>query len=415
MFLKNRISKILVSIITIFNTTYLLLEIVVYCLLSIGIIAPDIRFFYTGFEGTDANIAVYDTIRGYRGVPGNSHYLAINNGKIEIDHVTKVNNHGWYSGKNYTYKKQNPKTKRYIVFGDSFSAGLVVPSSWPDVLQKMLLDSNKVDVELYNFSVDGSGIQNWHRIFLQEIVPMYEFDGIIIAPSAEKYGTPDFDRKFFMAHSVDDGTYINALDIVDTEIGDQFPMDGAIRFTRTCSLNELERVKNCYSRKSLLPLTYRYQKPDLHFLSIFMGVTDGLDRMFAFFLKSYTYNLPNEKYNKLVDQPYTLANFDNRYRYSFMLKKIISECKTSNKEVILISIPDFVNTLDYIKGQEVVYRKEYQFLSDYYQIKYYDGFETFNGKDENFVKQCFYEYDLHWNKKGVEEFSYKLTKAGKIF
>ena len=98
-----------------------------------------------------------------------------------------------------------------------------------------------------------------------------------------------------------------------------------------------------------------------------------------------------------------------------MLKEIISECKNSNKEVILISIPDFVNALDYIKGQEVIYRKEYQFLSDYYQIKYYDGFETFNGKNENFVKQCFYEYDLHWNKRGVEEFSYKLTKAGKIF
>lgn len=92
-----------------------------------------------------------------------------------------------------------------------------------------------------------------------------------------------------------------------------------------------------------------------------MGVTDGLDRMFAFFLKSYTYNLPNEKYNKLVDQPYTLANFDNRYRYSFMLKKIISECKTSNKEVILISIPDFVNALDYIKGKKLFIEKNINF------------------------------------------------------
>lgn len=126
--------------------------------------------------------------------------------------------------------------------------------------------------------------------------------------------------------------------------------------------------------------------------------------MAAFVENMQAYEKPNEYYEAFVDKPYRLDYFDHRYKYRYMLKEIITFCKSKGKEIVLLQIPDYENVQDCIQGRPNIYRNEHQFLSDYYHLKHFDGFEIFAGKDSNFVSQCYYQYDGHWNKKGVALF-----------
>ena len=50
----------------------------------------------------------------------------------------------------------------FIIYGDSFTAGLYQSRSWPEMLQ---IELNELDVnsDVYNFSFDGGGVFNWSR------------------------------------------------------------------------------------------------------------------------------------------------------------------------------------------------------------------------------------------------------------
>ena len=119
--------------------------------------------------------------------------LLSSNNEIIWDQKIKCNNVGYISKRDYTYKKNKKKTKRYIVLGDSFSSAEFNDQSWVDYVQDNLKGTN---IELYSFSLSGIGLQNWYNIYFKEILPKYEFDGIIFA-----FLSSDWQRPFTIFHT----------------------------------------------------------------------------------------------------------------------------------------------------------------------------------------------------------------------
>jgi hypothetical protein len=409
-FTQSRISGLVQRTVLLFSTTYVLLEITAWLLLSFGIIRPDMRFFFHGLGATNNKLVNYSPICGYQPIPGSVRFVSICNGHAEIDHLIKANKMGWFSERDYSYRKKSKRIKRYMVLGDSFSSGEVVPTTWVDQVQRFLVDGGNDSVELYNFSLDGSGIQNWYRIFFKELVPNYEFDGIIIAPSAERDGVPDFDRKFIIAQSMNTKSYISMLDITQQEPPGEFPMTNAIPIVSIYPSEELDRIKSHYESTSKSSYRFRMYHPDLNFLAILCGISDGVYKLIGFSKKFAAYNKPYKDYCRLSSDPYKMEYFDSRYKYAYMLKEILQYCRESNKKIIVAGIPDYQQSLEFLKGEKCIYRNELRFLAERYGAGYFDGFEIFRGQNENFIKSCFYKRDLHWNEKGANLFATAFSK-----
>ena len=409
LWVKNRFTRFLQGAVSMLGITYILLEISTYFLLSFNVIRPDLRFFFGGIVATDQPSVVYDTLAGYRCTGDRFRFMVINNGKCEMDHRVRANRQGWFSERDYTYKKTRGKTFRYMVLGDSFSSGTVAPRTWVDVVHERLGRQNRDSVELYNFSLDGAGIVNWYRIFTMEIVPKYEFDGIIIAASAEKGGVPDFDRNFITAATVEGSTYMKVLPWTGGPVPERFSTEDAAPVTAIWPNDKLDKIKNGYN-KSASGIRYTYQSPDLTFLSTFLGAADGLHKMFRLFAGMQAYTQPNEKYESLADSTYRMAYFDQRYKYGFMFKEIIAYCKSHDKAVVLAGIPDVANAVDMVHGQKIIYRHEFAFLAAQYGLTYFDGFRIFENASEADIKAHFHEFDEHWNQDGINLFAEQILK-----
>jgi hypothetical protein len=124
----------------------------------------------------------FDPDMGSRWHEGVCRFLRVTEGTLVFDQVFRGNNAGCVSDFDYPYRKASERTKRVIVFGDSFSIAHFLSVPWPDRVQELLNESKaSSSYEILNFSVDGGGLRNWHHTFFREIVPKYEFDAVIIA------------------------------------------------------------------------------------------------------------------------------------------------------------------------------------------------------------------------------------------
>lgn len=386
-----------------FGLTYLLLEVAVYICLSFGIIRTDLQFFFGGLAATDGPLAVYDPAVGYKPASGMVRLLTIHKGQVEFDHRVRVNPQGWFSYRDYLPKKKSARIKRYAVLGDSFSAGMVVDTAWPDAVQARLLDAGNDSVELYNFSLDGVGLANWHRVFFQEIVPNYEFDGLVIAYSAEKSGIPDFDRRFIVSHSTAEYTFYNVIDSVGERLPEVFPLEGAVPAARVFSAISLDLIKQQYASGEWTR-GYQFLPIDAWFFKVFYGAADGIYKWFKLIQRSKIYEQEESTYLQRVNEPYSFDFFKARYANAPLLLQMMAYCRQQQKEVVFAAIPDLEHACDYVAGQPLMCRKEGEFLAAQFNAKYVDGFAVFEGKGTDAVEQSFYRYDHHWNKTGMAAF-----------
>ena len=152
------------------------------------------------FEDSQQTIH-FNQIRGYWLTEKPSRHARITNGEIEYIGTYVGNAQGFPDRHDFSRKKSNNVSKRFIVFGDSFNSAQFIETSWPDRLESEWSKSSNRSpsdfprLELYNFSTDGGGLANWHKNFL-EIVDgeNYEYDQVIFAITFH-----DLRRTFFMA------------------------------------------------------------------------------------------------------------------------------------------------------------------------------------------------------------------------
>jgi hypothetical protein len=116
----------------------------------------------------------FDPIRGYRLTKIPSRVARVTHGTIEFVGTVKGNAQGFPDADDWTFKK-SPDVKRYLVFGDSFSAGTNLDINWPDRVERA-----NPHLQLLNVSTDGAGLANWHSN-LTRLMMDYDFDAVIFA------------------------------------------------------------------------------------------------------------------------------------------------------------------------------------------------------------------------------------------
>lgn len=173
---------------------YLTLEALVYLLVCLHIVKPDPTFL--DYKSLYAANKPYTTATkfGYRYTPGDVFLVNIQQGQVSTMHVMHVNNYGYPSYTDF-YPKKDGRTRRFLVFGDSYSAGEITDTTWVDFLQRLYSGkSNNYNIELYNCSLEAAGIQNWYLQYHDHLKHL-EFDGVIFAVfGAEKYISMDLCR-----------------------------------------------------------------------------------------------------------------------------------------------------------------------------------------------------------------------------
>jgi hypothetical protein len=377
---------------------YLFAEVVVYVLFTLNVVRADAQFLDNRLEANTKPWAQYDSIIGYKGVPGSFRNVKYSNGALEYDHTSHINNQGWFSAHDYKPQKR-AGIKRYAVLGDSFSAGFNVANAWPD------LASDRMDsVELYNFALEGVGINNWSRIFFNEIA-RYEFDGLIIATSNERFGISDLDRKLMIMHSTNEATLIGQYDTLPAPDAFYGQLTQMTKGYTLVPANEMDEVvcnyqPNCKKKLALPPI-------DLYFLHTSISIFKQLGAYFKMEHDFEAHKLNVDERFPENKQMKNLEDLKQKYPYIHLLESIIIHCQQTGKEVIIASIPDVSGVRDTSWANRT--QSEMQLLAQSFNIPYFNGFSCFDGMPQQEANTYYYQYDLHWNQKGATLFADRFT------
>jgi hypothetical protein len=381
-----------------FHILYFITEVFVYALFTLNIVRADAQFLDNSIEANSQRWAQYDSLLGYKGIPGAFRNVKYYNDVEVYNHISHINEQGWFSIKDYKKQKRN-NVKRYAVLGDSFSSGFNIPCAWPDAASSTL-DS----IELYNFSLEGIGVSNWHLIYFNEIVK-YDFDGIIIAASNEQYGVSDMDRKLMIMHSGKEVTYIGQYDTVPSPSIFYNQLGQMTEGYALMSENRMKQVicrynSNCEDELELPVL-------DLYFLRTAITVFRQLGAYFELEqdFEEYKAELVERFPDSMPMQD--LKDFKRKYPASKLLQNIVDHCKQTGKEVILVSIPDLSGVRD--SGLAARNTIEMQVLAKEFKVAYFNGYSCFTGMSEKDVNDHYYQHDLHWNQKGANLFSFRFS------
>ena len=142
-------------------------------------------------KGRDSAVE-FDPVLGYRLGSDPTRMMIIgSDGTVEAKGVFRGNNLGAPDNDDFVPERGSDNRQRFVVLGDSFTSGLYMERSWPDVAETFSQEQG-TPVDLLNFSIDGGGLANWHQVLTRVIVAGdYEVDGAIFAV----FGT-DLSRPF---------------------------------------------------------------------------------------------------------------------------------------------------------------------------------------------------------------------------
>lgn len=384
--------------ITMIHVMYLVLEVIVYGLFCFNIVRGDTQFISGSLEATSAKWAVYDPLIGYKGIPGSFRNAKYVDGKKVYDHTVKINKQGWFSKLDYSQPKSNKK--RYMVLGDSYSAGYNVPMAWPDQVNDKLQD-----IELYNFSMEGIGITNWLPIFQHE-VSSYDYDGVIIAVSNENNGIPDMDRPLMVMHSLDDGTYIGTFDsLVTTAYFEDTYLPEMLKGYAIYSRQQMDEILQKMQKN---PWQFQLKEPGFYFLRTTLSITHQVLEMFELMDQLEAYHAELQARMPCNEPILSFDQYTNKFPKAKWLKQIVDSCKINNKEVVLVAIPDKDNSINHWANLDL--ERELESVANDLNIKYFSGFSVMRSLPVETIESSYYKGDLHWNTQGTAYFSYRFTR-----
>lgn len=121
----------------------------------------------------------FDPVMGHRLSQVPSRTTRITRGKIEYIGTHVGNAQGYPDRDDFTLERRTKDQRRFIVLGDSFSAGQFLSYTWSDRAEDLFERSGE-SVELLNMSGDGWGIGNWASIIRGQLrTTSYDVDGLI--------------------------------------------------------------------------------------------------------------------------------------------------------------------------------------------------------------------------------------------
>lgn len=321
-----------------------------------------------------------DSIRGYRWTANEIRYFKTAAGETVFDNYFRTNNHGWVMRQDYEYRKPDIGTKRWMLLGDSFSTGIMLQTNVADRIQKSMNADSLWDAQIYSFAVDGGGIVNWYQTFFGEIVPEYEFDGIVLAVYED-----NLYRDLMVQQVVPGKSFLGRTDLLDWSAGvpDFANASGFDKRRQVFSDDEINHVLQNPPRKSFdWPLkNWLYQmikQPE---------ATHRQKRIPANSIERLKQKLGSLKFN--------------------MLSEMLTWCMENDKQVILASVPSRKLLADRQSGRQNWHQQEMGIISTHWIIPYFDGYSVYSG--EATVDKYWLKYDGHWNQQGSDLYADSLA------
>lgn len=350
-------------------------------------IRPELLSSYQIMPMFNHPVTVFDSITGFRWVPGQHQCLKICKGKVVFYNDFKINSSGFVSG--LTYKKErNGKKKRYLVFGDSFTDGYFLKENWPSRCNRMLREK-QVEVELYNFALNGNGLCAWSGLLHQLQQDSMIYDGIILAVFAN-----DLQRDLFVWNTDNEKSCFGWIKAQD------FPG------------KNLSCLNNIKAPKGLQQLLFELKKgpQSLWKEGLLLPIyTVGTYKMISegFKLRQEQKKLSNafirnEKF-RITDVGDTY--FKNKYgtEKTALLMELLKQCKSQGKEIILSAVPDQAGLKLTKQNIRTIPASEMQYLSRKIGTGYLDGYQLLS--EEGDPDSYFLPMDGHWNQKGSDYFA----------
>lgn len=341
-----------------------------------------VRFFaFDQLPVFQQNAVEYDSIIGYRWSPSPVQVYKLAMEEKVFENTFKGNNYGFHSNRDYQQKKSNSTTKRWIVFGDSFTDAYFLQRGWVDVLDSLYKKSGNA-VELYSFSVNGGGIKNWYQIFTRLIIGEFEYDGVIFAI----FGN-DLDRDFFVMHQEGSKT----LSKYYSEVPDR-----NLVISDTRNLDENDSRTNIYSEIYSRTygskfINYVYRKfLEGRYFKTFRNSNEHLR-------KKYIYS-----YESQLDESALRRKYEENYD---LIDKMLDTLGQMGKPLILMTIPDEYGLILNQQSTTTSLQQELKWLSDKYGAEYIDGYRLMLKYSDNNDKNAFIPYDGHWGQTASDNFA----------
>ncbi|MDB5282553.1 MAG: hypothetical protein JWO06_1628 [Bacteroidota bacterium] len=391
-------------------TIYILAEVFNYGLICADYLRPDwVSITGKTFTATNRPYLRFDSVSGYKYIPGKTRLINIMDGQLIFDHPLQVNNKGYCSFLDYDYRKKNKEQKRIIVFGDSFSAGEIADTTWVDIVNQMLAhDSITSAYQLYNFSLEACGICNWNSTFFNEVVKDYDFDGVLFAVfgSDKNYFSADLARDFSIKNSDE---YESNLGFVENlpKNNDDFDKQVKSSLIYTSSIytdQQIDHYKalalNATGKRvfSFFP-PYPYL---LHSLTEMISTTRKLKR----FRAKYRFSKPvvdKIALERRFDDLGAVENYYGSRKYN-MFKSMLEHCRQNTKEIWLASMTSMeVAQALPARYHQNMYNQQLKVFAKAYGAEFIDGYSCLDSiSPENYFNSNRYTLpgDSHWNQQG---------------
>ncbi len=336
------------------------------------------------FEDTGKTVH-FDPVSGFRLTDIPSRIARVTRGKIEYLGYIKGNNFGFPDRDDFSPDRPDTSTKRYAIFGDSFSAAPYLAVNWPDRAEDLLKRAGE-QVELLNFSVDGAGLANWANIVDQLIrTENFQLDGIIIATI-----TDDLERPFTFTDSRDRTRWVLRRAGWNPEL---YPKD---------LQSALETLPDKdQGMPSVICMSEEFSPKVLQAVS-------RKDRVFKFRLlarasKWFTKQRRGRRIERPIVKPATLSDKDTIMRNrSRQVEVIRAFAKERNLPVLVVHIPLKEEALG---KQQTKATQLVQAFSDLIQARYIDGREAFAGVTTDQLNQLWLPFDGHWGQGASDLFA----------
>jgi hypothetical protein len=135
------------------------------------------RHTYWIFEESRETYAI-DLDLGYR-VKKSARVARITEGAV--DYVGEVYGNNESFPDRDDFGPRTPGVPRLGILGDSFTAGFMVGTNWPDRVEEAAR-AEGAPIEALNMATDGGGLANWHAIATRHLPRAgYELDGLVLA------------------------------------------------------------------------------------------------------------------------------------------------------------------------------------------------------------------------------------------
>ncbi len=335
-------------------------------------------------------IVTPDSVSGYRYITGTHRQVYAYNNKVNFDVQFRANNKGYVSDTDY-YPAKKKRGKRWIVLGDSFTSENYNTTNWVNIINQKLSEDSLDENEFYSFSLEGAGVGTWHSIFFKDILPNYEFDGLILAVYGEDifrepivlYETPNsVNCAYFDSLTGNGNLQANEQDFGGSPISWKAP-GSKIDSLVTIATTQQGAINFFY------PVLFeQYLVPAL--VRVVNSIRFNL-------VTNHDAELSTEE---ILQQIEALSRGKLGLR---LFKEIISECKRANKQVIVCSIPDKdVVEMQFAKpmNEEALVNA----IAKRAKADYFSGYKCFYDKSQQTVSDCFH-IDGHWNTRGSAIFA----------